>query len=314
MEQTPKPYPFNLNRLEKLRAVLAEEVCFDYYQSVLVGPLLQQFMRDVKERVAKDAHQGALLHTLRNLAGRTLTATLIAELAWRLVGNLHRLAAGVPAMPWTMQHDPEWVPVQVEEAEPRSHSFKAASPEDFAKADRTGRVHKDGLLVKLRILAGQPAGLVMKRFWSKEMCFGQLREVMGYSKFKRETNTRIVRKRTTWDLQHLTEFFNLRLWVLIEAAHCQHAQPGFKEVRSTSTTIQYNREVMKKRLREDFKCPAGLGPGGLACFKCPWGADRCAAACHPRGWLHQECQKCKKLVFVDSGDEDGFCLSCRARS
>jgi hypothetical protein len=205
----------------------------------------------------------------------------------------------------------EWVTIQILQVVKRSRKYKAKTPEQVAKADIAGMVHRSGAVVRYMVMTGLPAGKTFEKFWSTDFC-ETVKNQFGYDKWNRQKYSNIVSKRLSWPFRSVEEFFRLRLQVRLDPATCPPGDLDFAEVRG-GTTKKWCRDIMRMRLRDGFVCPAGY-PDDFACHSCPVGLSGCRAACHLSDHERGRCDKCGREDQVFDPDADPeVCLACLAR-
>jgi len=224
-----------------------------YYGLNPQGDMFRTMVRDIASVLPRVSRE-TVFQSIRGIAGQHMTPELIRETAWRLAGNLEQLQAGLPVLPWTHQRVPEWVPVRI-------LSFTYHETE-------SGRI---GGLLRFRVLEGTPCPLIVQDFWSRELSSVVSRRI-GFS--------------AAWGkfpFRHPAELVQLRLLVLIDPSLCRMERPGFREIACPASLITGNRDVLRKRIRED-PCPRGFT---FYCYTCPVGYDQCPAGCHPETFVQQ---------------------------
>ena len=90
-------------------------------------------------------------------------------------------------------------------------------------------------------------------------------------------------------------------------------KPNFKEMETTDSAIEYNREIYRRREREGYTCPKNYELDAVPCHRCEVGSDSCAAACHPRTYYPGQCPTCKKDAWFDPESLSGVCVDCLAQ-
>jgi hypothetical protein len=216
-------------------------------------------------------------------------------------------------LPWIRQTKQEWVPLEVIRACKRKQVFKAGEKTAHL-ADASGWVRRYGVEVKLRILAGSPAGLSTIKFWSSEYC-EMIKAAFGFDKYNRERHRTFVSTRLDYPLLDSREFFGLLIVGLIDPEQCKPPDEiGFSEFSHTATTKKINKALMRLRLRDDYDCPLGYTSEQLECHDCSLGRNECPASCHSSSFKLGYCPKCKREdVWLDPEDDE-VCIACAATS
>lgn len=232
-------------------------------------------------------HRPTLEDSIRGLAGTRLTAEVIAATSWRLVGALPRLRERWVVAKWGYQQMPEWVPVQITSCR-RERNSKGALGASFA----------------FRILAGTPAGLLTRRWWSLKQCRYFSTE-LGFHKPARGETMNVVRLYTVPE-----QFVNLHLYVLI-TPELSGDGPGFDLPAFPTGVRPWNLEIVKRRLRVDagYGCPQEY-PNTFPCHLCPIGYAHCSAATHQRDWVERACPVCNNPKAWFEPDVVDSCVDC----
>jgi len=261
----------SLPRVFKLRNKLIDALS-PYVDRKISGETVKDLTRDVYNALPPKVSYDAVFETCRILAGNYLTLKESVELSWRLAGNLDKLIAAVPVLPWSQQLTDEWWPVQVLRLDP---------------AYRRG---KSGFTVLLRALAGAYCPGVFEQFLSRPSCAVIARSI-GFS------NTR--------PYSHHTHLVNLRLSVFIEAARSVDS-PYFKEVACSSALRHYNAGIIDIRVRNK-PCPLDYPH---LCENCAVGSSTCPAAIFQQDLVVKHCDKCEADRAFDLTRSDAMCLDC----
>ena len=238
---------FSLSRIEKLRDKLTNDALLGYHGYTLTGADFQQFVQVIAQTLPR-VNYNTVFRSIQDLAGTRLTVSVIDAVAWRLAANTKLLQQKIAVPPWTMQEEPEWVPVQV----------LSLSPNPPRNGKRSN-------LVRLRVLAGTSCPLIFAANWSRAFCKMLARRV-GYSAPWR-----------SYPFTHDTELVNMRLVVQIDPQYCRPGQPGFRNVRMVGALLKWNRDIIKRRFRVGWSCPHGYRH---RCARCPVGYCECPAATH----------------------------------
>lgn len=261
--------------------------------AVFVGRILdretfQEFVEAIRLALpnrGRDIDEDVVIASLRHLAAQKLTSEMLAETAWRLGGNLHRLRSCTPVLPWGLQPLPEWVPVQMLRCNLR-----------WTK----GKSRKYGATFYMRIMAGLSCPLMMYQFWTSRFC-GLISRDMGFTF-----------SRGPYPYRDPREFIGLRFYAKVDPCLSEEA-PSFHEIRVTSGCKNWNRKLLVMRARSDpefFRCPFNH-PGEHPCYLCPVGQDRCDAAVHERTFVQRRCRRCRRRdAWFDPMYRRKICVDC----
>jgi hypothetical protein len=234
-----------------------------------------------------ELHRPTLEDSLRHLAGALVTPELLDDTCWRLAGNLTRLRHRKAVPPWHGQQLMEWVPLQVLGC----RRVKNAR----------GRL---GARLRFRIVAGTPCPRIVDRWWSMTQCRVYAPE-FGFSR----PVGRNAQPRHPYGVPE--QLVSLRLYGLIEPQLCG-VEPAFRVVGWPDSVADWNREVIRRRLRVDpgYTCPRGY-PTQFQCHRCPAGYVDCLAATHKHEWRTGPCPECHRPdALFDPDDTGGLCVDC----
>jgi hypothetical protein len=253
MPPTPdlKPPVYNIQQIYKVRDRLLSRELWEFTGETLVAERLPVLVRAL-QRVFKV--RTAVLHdSVQHLAGMELAPRVLNALAWRLAGNRRRLQAEEPVLPWSIQHEYEWVPVQIIASE----------------ATRHGRKQRWGSIFIMRILAGSGCPLTMKKFWPHGFCASLARRA-GYTSSRR-----------SYPYTDMSELVNMRFMVLLDPERCRNGKPDFEDIGCPGSHVKWNRVIIQKRFRKQgvahWPCPMDYSH---QCHMCRVGYDQCPAATH----------------------------------
>jgi hypothetical protein len=213
------------------------------------------------------------------LLGEVLTEDGLYEFAWRLAGNLPRLRARHPVLPWSGIPKAEWMPMQVLEVEYEvTHFGKTAA-----------KLH-------LQVLAGMACPMQVEKLWTTRYCHF-VAPRLGFSRWATD-------RYPFQDTQELTGF---RFCAEVVAG--EH-EVQFERVEIPSSCRVWNQRLVRLRARDlqGFKCPRKFHES-KPCFKCSFGQDRCPAAVRPRTLVKQHCNDCGSLKFFDPEHQER-CIRC----
>lgn len=244
------------------------------------GDEFEGFVDVIHQLLPKRIERDVLYRSLRHLAGEELTTQVMKDMAWRLAGNVHRLKALQPVLPWSGIAEPEWVPAQIT----KTRKWMTRS-------------RKAGRIVTFQILAGTPCPLTTEKFWSTKYA----RFLSSYLGFTKYTNSK-------YPFRDIRQMVNFRLYLQIE--------PGLEEIEFDQIDVpgsfkEWNREWLKIRSRQhDFRCPRNY-PLHHPCYLCHVGKDQCAAAVHPHTFVTRYCPQCKRDGYFNPGQAEEICVDCQ---
>jgi len=267
---------FSYARLRKYRDRLAEQSLRPYIDAVISGDTLRDVCRDVLAELPAAVSQPALFDSIRALAGTRLTRQAAYALAWRLAGNLEKLKAGMPVLPWTRQLEDELVPVRVESVRP----YK--------------RKTMQGYMLECRAIGGSPCPMTFNQFFSQNSCRA-ISQSLGFS--------------APWGAYPYTtamHFLHLLFFAHVEAERSRET-PAFSKVSVSSSMFQHNRALIEVRTRAR-PCPDAYEH---SCVHCWLGTDQCAFATHTRTYVTRHCDGCQTEAFFDPQDGGVLCVRCK---
>jgi hypothetical protein len=234
---------YSLSRIARLRQQLTDDAMLEFIGYTPHGATFEDLVQQLA--ITADVPPEVMRESVRNLAGTLLTQKVVYDTAWRIAGNLQRLRGGIAVPPWTIQHEPEWVPVQILESE------RAGPDMHFV----------------LRIMAGTPCPLKVHTRWSSQMCWMLARRA-GYN------------ARQGFPYSRPEELVNMRLLAVVDPARSR-TSPVFAQYSFTEQLRRWNRMIIGYRFRregsQEWPCPEGYTH---ACYECPIGYDRCPAGTH----------------------------------
>lgn len=263
--------------------------CFT--DTVVQGGALDDLTTAIHEELPEKITWEVVYESLVSLAGTTLTEDLLDATAWRIAGNVPRLALHKPAVPWCRQEVDELVPVQV------TNVHYGYTP-----------TKKPGGTFELTVLAGTPASMVLSKFWTIGYCH-LLKSMLGFS--------------APWGaypFEDIRQFVDLRFTVRISSA-LSGTSPQFEKIWQENDRIKpqslfdWNREIMRRRARKRFKCPMNYELEDVKCHYCWLGQDRCDAATHELTYQQRLCESCEKTAWFDpAAPQDDLCIACYRKS
>lgn len=235
----------------------------------------------VKQKLPAGTSLDAVFESVRYVAGTVLTHEEATALAWRLAGNVDVLKAGHQVSRWVVQRSDEWVPLQV---------IRLSKGYDQKK--------RFGSHVSLQVLAGTPAGLVIRTFWTPNLT-RFVAYTVGFSK-----------PHLSYPFADARDLVGLRLYGKVEAARSR-SRPEFHEIACPAGLQKWNRDnVLRLRLRVGgMRCQLNFTH---PCRQCAIGADRCKAATHPLTYTVGTCSRCGRpdQLFDPDDQITNACLGC----
>jgi hypothetical protein len=267
---------FSLARTLARRDRLFTHALRPYIAARLVGETIHDIVNDAAAELPQTISRDALFESLRVMAGTLLSQRDAKDLAWRLAGNVDRLIAGAPVLPWARQIANEVIPVRVERI----------------RYDK--RRNTPGFSLFCRALAGTPCPMVFPQWLSNSSCRA-ISRTLGFS--------------APWGLYPYVSplhFVNLVFFAHIEANKSNDA-PYFKQVSSSGGLKLENKTIIAVRTRA-LPCPRGYTH---ECVKCWVGYNECAAAIYPRTLIQRECTSCAAVAYFEPDDDGATCVGCR---
>lgn len=275
MRQSKFSYASVLSRRDRLfsRAIKT------YVDTKIVGDTVYDLYKDLLAALPEKVSQSAVFDSIRIYAGTDLSLPEAKALAWRLAGNIDRLVAGEPVVPWSGQIGDERVPVIIEDVRP------------FTKKDAPG------VLLQCRAVAGSPCPMSFKQFMSSASC-SAIARTLGFS--------------ASWGPYPYST--PLHLSRLLFFAHVEaeksRTTPVFTTVSASSSMVKLNREKIEIRCRAR-PCPFGYEH---PCASCWIGQDRCPASVHSRTFISKHCLHCNSDRFFDPAVKSDKCIQCSKAS
>lgn len=267
---------FSLNQIIRRRAQLMT-VLDAFRDQLITGNIIYEVADRLLAALPQTVTRNAVFESIRVLAGTTLAQKNLAALAWRMAGNIDKLNAGEPVVPWTRQMHDEIVPVCVERVIPAR------------------RRDKNGFIFSCRAWAGSPCSELFPQFFPVNSCRA-ISRVVGFS-----TNS--------WGpLQYSgigLHFVNLMFFAHIEADRSRD-KPYFRQVSGTSSMLKRNKELLAVRCRT-APCPEGYQH---ACTNCFVGYNECPFAVHAKTYVEAHCRTCDSTAFFDPENIGVMCVNC----
>jgi len=220
--------------------------------------------------------------SVRYLSGQELTASEADMLAWRLAGNAGRLKQGTSVPPWSVQRTQEWVPLLIER---------------LVKGRNSRNVM--GYMGEFRVLAGTPAGMLIRHFW-KHTAAGVVARRIGFTL-----------RNGRYPFTNSAAMVGLRMLGHLDPLRSRDT-PSFFEVTCSPSMVAWNRKnVLKLRLRVDrTRCPRNYTH---ACWQCAIGYEECEAGTHRLNYQVGACGQCGEgHTAFDPEDPSDVCVACSA--
>lgn len=240
------------------------------------GDSFNSLIDDILSVLPSEIDRKIIISSVQDIAGKTLTESLIKSTAWRLAANFNTLKEGKAVRLWTQQKISEWVPMQIIRSQ--SVTYK----------------HQPAFAFSICILAGTAASLIISKVWSSKLCFIMSNE-FGFTK-----------PWGNYPFSNGLEFVSMRFLGQLEPA-LSTDKPYFDKVKCSSATKKWNRGLMMLRQREGFSCPENYK---IPCHLCWRGYRSCPAACRPTDLTNKYCNTCKQDSWFDEEIEENVCLQC----
>lgn len=267
---------YNLHRIHRRRRRVLRGLQ-TYIGQPLVGAKWKEFIGELRQLLDPTIHPSVLEMSMQELPGTQPTEEVLRRTVSRLSANLERLQAGTPVPTWQGQATCEWVPVQVTAA----YQYKHREKDSF-------------MMCQCRVLAGSPVGEYINKRWSVTSLFW-IAKHLGFNPRKPEMKLLQVR-----------EIVTCRFYALLDPDKYQRAL-GFERIYPSSACLKWNRELIRKRHRVDFTCPANFSHD---CFMCAVGYSKCDLATHAEDYVRGLCHKCGQEHLMDPAVSLTVCIAC----
>lgn len=269
---------FNYAHLKKRRNKIAAALLENHLDAVLTGPVIYDVVSVVMDALPNDVSRAAVFDSVRLMAGTQFTRAQIKEFAWRVAGNVDRLADGHTVLPWSRQIADEIVPICVEDVKP------AKRKDEF------------GFMFSCRVLAGSSCPMVFQQFFSARSCRAIAR-VVGFAN-------------TPWGAYQYAgmgqHFVNLMFFAHIDAEKSR-TQPFFQKVSVSSGMLRANKILLEVRCRVK-PCPQGFQ---WPCANCYVGYTDCVHGVHRSTYVSRHCNACDNPEALFDPDCPGVvCVNC----
>jgi hypothetical protein len=271
-----KTKSFSYQRVKARRDKIFQTALRPYLDAKIAGDTVNDVCNDILPCLPDIVSRSALFESIRVLAGTRLSRKEAKTLAWRLSGNIDKLADGVPVLPWTQQMEDEIVPVCVEQVRPMHKRKKA------------------GFLFACRAIAGSPCPMLFTEFVSAQSC-AAISRTLGFSA-----------PFGPYPYSSAFQFVNLLFNAHVEASR-SHSMPSFITVTASSGMVKSNREKIEVRCRAK-PCPEAFDH---PCTSCWVGYDQCEFAVHPISYVVRVCPACQADGYFDPAESSLECMRCR---
>lgn len=275
---------FTLTTIFRRRDRIYRQVLQPLVGQIVDGRGLDQLAAAIRKTLPADVTPDSVFESVRYIAGQPVTDVLAYQVAWRLAGNIPRLREGKPVTPWSVQHEDEWVPVQV------MRCFSARDSRDRA-----------GHEFSFQVLAGTPCPMLIRSFWRSRV----IRYVAYRVGFSSSWND--------YPFQRPEQLVGLRFLAYIQQA-LSRSLPEFHEIECPQSLVSWNREhVLRLRLRvKGQKCPQGWRH---ECHRCAIGYEECPAGTHALNYTVGNCNQCGNANAPFDPEEHGlYCITCNQRN
>lgn len=267
----------DINRVLELKAKLTDHPKLRaFLGQQLTGSVFRNFVKEFNRLLPGKTREQVVRESLLHLAGVVLTEDLLEDDAWRMAGNLGRLLAWRPVVPWSRQSVAEYVPVQIIAGRRAVLAGKQAVEFDF------------------QVLAGTPTGMTITKIWTNRLC-AALSRPLGFSN-----------ARGGFPFDDAMQLVDLRMYVMIDPAKSARG-PDFEEVwmESNGKTIRpvglynYNRKWLRMRAGRGWVCPKNYDREQHPCHLCHIGREECLVAVHDLTYVSKFCAGCEKNSWFD---------------
>ena len=290
---------YNLSAIEKMRQRLYDDIILNFVHEIISGPVLLELTQTIMLNIPGVWNTDVVRASLIDVCGQQLDKRKAQDIAWRLAGNVQQLKLNRSVPPYLKQTGNEWVPCEIINVEQATRYF--------AKTDKEKLV--PGAWITFRILAGSPSGKTITKFWSDKLG-AFLSPSFGFAKWKNRPE-KWPEHKPYLAYRSSKQYFGLRVNLLVTPELCVDGKLGFEKIRVSKTMQDYNREILTKRSKFNFKCPKNYSH---ECYSCPIGKDSCIAACHARTYIKRHCPECKsEAAWFDPQAKSDLCLKCRRR-
>lgn len=256
----------------------------------LTGDAFYGLAEAINNALSANIELNIITRSIEHLAGVYFTNENLQELAWRFAGNLDALRKYSVVPVWDGQAAVECVPVQIIATE---------------ETRKNGRSYTH---INCLVLAGSPAGLVIRKRWAQSYCRALGRRLGFSAPFR--------------DIPYVDfrQLFGLRFYAKVDPAHCVSG-PNFEEIFLTDdsnkikpdSVYKHNVTLLKLRKREVdvFNCPWELA-AHIPCHHCSAGVDVCPAATHRVTYTKNLCLTCQNpaAYFDPSFPQREVCVAC----
>ncbi len=268
--------PYNVQSILRLRNKIITAL-YAYPGTTPSGESYESLVLDTLSVLPPDVAMETVHSSLQHLAGKALSEKDIKTFAWRLAANLPKLKAGKAIRPWTIQKELEWVVVQVASALLCEHKKQLAYE------------------YTLVALTGSVASTQFTKVWTIKFLSFMNRE-LGFT--------------APWGEYPFTnglEIVGLRFLIELDPAVCRD-KLVFDKVKVNSSSLNWNKSLIKMRNRDGFACPENYS---TPCYLCWKGYASCPAACRPVDLKQKYCSLCENdSAWIDEEISKDVCVEC----
>jgi hypothetical protein len=276
---------YQLAAIAEARRKIIEDVSFSFDEVPMIAGNFEAF-RSRLRTAFPSLPRAAVDDTLATIHNRVWTEDVRDEFAWRFAGNLSRLRQGLPALPWTVQKETEWVLLEV----------LSASPGQTDKGE-------PGAFFSFLVHAGTPCPALIRKFWERKLLRYVARELGFPRPHPNVPYSQIYR--------HPRQLVGFQLYGLCEADTRGNPRPHpmFQKVRASAGQQDQNRALIRARAAKP--CPTAPFHLSVACHDCGIGQDQCALATHARTYVAGYCPVCNRENVALDPAKPQRCVQCR---
>lgn len=292
----PKKPIIHINRI-KDKTTLLERGLSRYLGTTLTGDNFFSFKKTLTGLLPENISLSALDASLNAFVLRKVDKKFLQYFCWLFAANYQNLINDKKVKEWQIQENYEWVVGKV------------------VNISAT-RIRKKFLnKLTFLILSGSPASLETHHTWSNNMAhyLASYRDESGVGfGFGRSRYNSRGEQRGKCIFSDINQFFGLRCLLLLDPTKVGE-HPVISEISNSSSTMAFNREIIKQRDREYNDCiKIDKQRHNPECFCCVYGRDLCPLATHSRTFVRVVCSSCDKFAFSDPADLEykGLCKTC----
>lgn len=276
-----------------LRNSLVEVLMHEFLGKIPEGDRFEAMVDMVVEQLPPTIMREIIKESLRPLVGTRLDESIIRQTCHLIAGNQARLKALRPVRTWTTQRFPEWVPVQI------------------MACNRTlNKRGEPGAMFVFKVIAGTPASLLIRKFWSNKLCRYVATKYFGFERVRRHAREGATAR--TFDA--IEQLVTMRLYVLVESKACYEGKPGFIKMDVPPSLRAWNLGQVRLRHRTLpmlDQCKLGKLPIQMKCHHCKYGYNSCRGGTHASDHVFQHCDVCgEDNVPFDADRSTAACVGC----